>query len=113
MPATNFIFYVNPTVTLICVPPDAPAVYSLDTAADLTGVHPDLLRHYCELGLLGADRAGRDREPIFDDNALFEARRIEEYRRQHGVNRRALPVLCDLWHEVERLQAEVRFLRTP
>jgi hypothetical protein len=50
-------------------------------------------------------------EPIFDDNALFELRRIEHYRLYHGVSRQTLRHLCDLWREVERLQAEVRFLR--
>jgi len=38
-------------------------------------------------------------------------RRIEHYRRHHGVNRQALPLLMDLLHEVERLQGELRFLR--
>ncbi|HTL68517.1 MAG TPA: hypothetical protein VL200_12715 [Lacunisphaera sp.] len=40
-------------------------------------------------------------------------RRIEHYRFQHGVNRQALPHLCALWRELDRLQAEVRFLREP
>ena len=109
---TNFIFYVNPVVTLVCVPASAPALYSLETAAHLTGVPPEMLRHYCRLGLLGAARAGSEREPTFDDNALYEIRRIEHCRQYHGVNLRALPLLCDLWREVERLQTELRFRRS-
>ena len=108
---TNFIFYENPMMTIVCRPAGAPALYSLATAAHLTGVHPEMLRHYCQLGLLGADRAGG--EPTFDDNALYEVRRIEHFRRHHGVNLRALPLLCDLWREVGRLQAELRFRRGP
>lgn len=110
---TNFIFYVNPTLTLVCVPSGAPAIYSLATAAHLTGVHPEMLRYYCQFGLLGAQRTATESEPIFDDNALFEARRIDQYRQHHGVNLRAMPLLCELWREVERLQTEVRFLRGP
>lgn len=108
---TNFIFYVNPTVTLACVPAGTPALYSLATAADLTGVHPAILQHYCRLGLLGAHPAGR--EPTFDDGALYEVRRIEHHRRHHGVSLQSLPLFCALSREVERLQTEVRFLRGP
>jgi len=109
---TNFIFYVNPVLTLVCVPASAPALYSLATAAQLTGMSPEMLRHYCQLGLLGERRSARDVEPTFDDNALYELRRIEHCRHHHGVNLQALPLICDLWREVERLQAELRFRRS-
>lgn len=108
---TNFILHVNPVVTLICVPAGAATLYSLEAAAHLTGVQPGMLRHYCALGLLGEARAGSEREPTFDNNALYEIRRIEHCRQQHGVNLRSLPLLCDLWREVERLQTELRFRR--
>ena len=109
----NFILYSNPTVTLAYVPDGAPAVYSLETAAHLGGVHPSVLRHYCQLGLFGEAMADPMAEPVFDDNALFELRRIEHYRVHHRVSHETLRHLCDLWREVERLQAEVRFLRRP
>jgi DNA-binding transcriptional MerR regulator len=108
---TNFIFYHNPTVTIVCLPADTPVLYSLETAAGLCGVHPHMLRHYCQLGLLGSERMEATREPVFDDNALYEVRRIEHYLNEHGVNRQALPHLCALWRELDRLQAEVRALR--
>ena len=110
---TNFIFYENPTLTIICVPASAPTLYSLATAAHLTGVHPELLRYYCQLGLLGDARAEAENDPTFDDNALFEVRRIEHYQRELGVNRQALPLICGLVREVDRLQTEIRFLRGP
>ena len=109
---TNFIFYVNPVVMLVCVPASEPALYSLDTAAHLTGVHSEMLRHYCQLGLLGSARAESGRKPTFDDNAIYEVRRIEHCRRHHGVSLQALPLLCDLWREVDRLQTELRFRRS-
>lgn len=109
----NFILYSNPTVTLACLPVGAPAVYSLKTAAHLGGVHPEVLRHYCQIGLFGEERADPMSEPVFDDDALFELRRIEHYRVHHRVSRKTLRDLCDLWREVERLQDEVRFLRRP
>jgi hypothetical protein len=108
---TNFVFYTNPTVTLACLPAGTPGRYSLATVAHLTGVHPDLLRYYCRLGLFGAGAADPRREPVFDDDALHALRRMEHYRRHHGVNRQALPLLRALEREVGRLEDELRFLR--
>jgi len=87
------------------------AVYSLATAAELADVHPDMVRYYWEHGLLGHTGTSADTEPVFDDDLLYELRRIERYRRQHGVNRQALPLVVGLLHEVERLRAEIRFHR--
>ena len=90
-----------------------PATYPLETAARLAGVHPEMLRHYCRLGLFGDALAQPDAELMFDDDALYELRRFEHYRRHHGINRKTLRLICGLWHEIDRLQTELRFLRQP
>ncbi len=89
------------------------AAYSLEVTAHLAGVHPDMLRYYCRAGLLGDDYRALDEEPRFDDDALYQIRRIESYRREQGVNLHALPVICALQRQVDRLSAELRFLRGP
>lgn len=99
--------------SLVLVTRVSPATYSLATAARLAGVHPEMLRYYCQLGLFGEARARSESEPVFDDDALFELRRFEHFRRHHGINRKALRLICGLWREVEQLQAELRFLRGP
>jgi DNA-binding transcriptional MerR regulator len=111
--ATTFTFHLNSTLTLVCVPAGTPAPFSLGVAADLTGVHPDMLRYYCRVGLLGVDRTGMLREPTFDEDALQEVRRIEHYRRHLAVSRRALPLVCELRREAERRHIEIHFLRCP
>jgi hypothetical protein len=88
-----------------------PATYSLASAARACAVHPDLIMHYCRIGLFGPALALVDVEPVFTDDTLFELRRIERYRRHHGIERRTLRLLCGLWHDVERLEAELRSLR--
>jgi len=105
---TDFIFYTNPTLTIVCVPAGALPAYSLEDAAFLTGVHPDMVRYYWRLGLLESDGTATDGAPTFDEDALEEIRRIEHYRRHFGVSRRALPQVRPLWLEVERLHLEVR-----
>ena len=87
--------------------------YYLTEAARLAGLHPELLRYYCRRGLCGEARAQPDVELIFDDDAIFEVRRFEHYRRYHGVSRQTLRLLCGLRREVDRLQAELRFMRGP
>ena len=77
-------------------------------AARLAELSAETLREYCQAGLLGAPRAA---EEPFDDDAIYELRRIEFYRRRHGVNREALPIVLDLLREVERLRAELRARR--
>ncbi len=54
-----------------------------------------------------------EQELVFDDDALYDLRRIKHYRRLHGVNLRALPVVFGLLREIESLRAELRFRRDP
>jgi DNA-binding transcriptional MerR regulator len=108
----NFIVLENRSAALAALPAGTSALYSLETAARLGGVHPELLRYYCQRGLFGDERAA-SLEPTFDDSSLYELRRAEAWRRYHGVNRRALPLISGLQHKVDRLQAELRFSRRP
>jgi hypothetical protein len=91
--------------------PDASAhgrsSYSVEAAAGLAGIHPDLVRYYYRQGVITAPAAAG--EPVLDDDAVYELRRIEHYRRQYGVNRQALPLIGTLLRELARLESEVRF----
>ena len=98
-------------LALVRVTETTPTTYSLESAAQLADVHPEMLRYYCQLGLFGEARAQPNIQLVFDDDAIYELRRFEHYRRQHGVNRKTLRLLCGLWREIESLRAELRFLR--
>lgn len=100
-------------LSLVCVPEIETTTYSLEAAARLADIHPEMLRYYCQLGLFGEALAQADARLIFNDDAIYELRRFEHYRRHHGVNRKTLRLLCRLWREVESLQTELRFLRGP
>ena len=105
------VFSNNYALMLVGMTVAGPTTYGLEAAARLAGVHPEMLRYYCRLGLFGEARARPEAELVFDDDALYELRRFEHYRRHHGVNRQTLRLICDLWRDVERLEAELRFLR--
>jgi DNA-binding transcriptional MerR regulator len=88
-------------------------VYSLQTASRLTGVHPDLVEYYCRLGLVDgmSDQPAFGR--MFEPSGLEEIRRLEHYRRNLGVQRRALLLICELWREAQRRGLRLNFLRVP
>jgi DNA-binding transcriptional MerR regulator len=110
---TNFIFYINPTRTLICLGSSTGAPYSFSDIARLTGVHPEMVGYYFRRGLLDEFREESAGWPAFGEGALHEVRRIEHYRRSLGVGRRALPLICNLRRDGERLSIELRFLGEP
>jgi DNA-binding transcriptional MerR regulator len=109
---TDFTFYANPALTLVCTFPAAPTLFSLEASAGLTGVHSEMIRYYHRLGLIEARRSMWGDELMFDEAALGEVRRIEHYRRYLGVPRRALPLICELRRASERQHFELRFLRS-
>jgi hypothetical protein len=87
------------------------ADYTLEATAALVGLHPELLQHYCRLGLFGEALARPDCALRFDDEVVFQVRRYEYYRRHHGIERRTLRLLCALWREVDQLKLELHFIR--
>jgi len=105
------IFPEQTSLMLVCVTEAAPTTYSLDVAAGLAGIHPEMLRYYCRLGLFGESPVGPGTELIFDDDALCKLRRFENYRRNHGMNRKTLRLIFSLFRDIEILQTELRFLR--
>ncbi len=107
---SDFVLVERLSLTVIEVPTGSREVYSLDDTARLADVHPELLRYYCASGLLGEHRTQKEREPVFDDDAIYELRRIEHYRRHHHVNLRALPLVLGLLREIESVRAKLQLL---
>ncbi len=110
---TGFTFHVNPTLTLVCLPNNAPPRFSLEATASLTGVHPALLRYYCRSGLVDSLDGQSEAELYFGESALQEIRRIQHYRRDLAVSCRALPLICELRREADRQHIEIQFLQYP
>jgi hypothetical protein len=91
----------------------ARTTYTLELAAELTGAEPELIRYYHVSGVLTAIPASVKTKPLFDDDAIYELRRLEHYRRHFGANRAALVFIGGLLREVSRLEAELRFRSHP
>src|SRR6185503_15386276 len=98
-------------IRLRIVSPSNQSPYTLEELARLGGVPPALAQRYVDEGLL-EPVAGHPRTAwFFDDNALFELRRIERLRHELGVNIAGVAVIRDLLRQIDELKAELERLR--
>ena len=91
--------------------PNPDILYSLDAAAHLAGVPRRAILIYCRTGLVRPVFQPPYGAMVFTEKAIYTIRRIEQVRSVHGVNVAWIKTVFDLRDEVERLRAEVRFLR--
>jgi DNA-binding transcriptional MerR regulator len=91
--------------------PQPNVFYSLDTAARLAGVSRRSILVYCRAGLLQPVFEPPYGVMVFTEEAILTIRRIEYLRSAHGAGVAWIKHMFDLLGEVERLRAELRFLR--
>jgi hypothetical protein len=91
--------------------PNPEALYSLDTVAHLTGASRRSIMVYCRAGLLRPVFQPPYGRLAFTGEAICTARRIQNVRTICGAGAGWLKVMLEVLGEVERLRAEVRFLR--
>jgi DNA-binding transcriptional MerR regulator len=91
--------------------PKPNVLYSLDAAAHLAGVSRRSVLIYCRAGLVRPVFLPPYGVMEFTEEAIHTVRRIEHLRAVHGVDLAWLKTVFDLLDEVDRLRAELRFLR--
>ena len=99
------------TLALEVFQPKPNVLYSLDAAAQLAGVPRRSILIYCRAGLVRPVLLPPYGLMAFTEEAVQTVRRIESVRAVHGLDLAWIKTLFDLLDEVERLRAEVRFLR--
>ena len=84
-------------------------VYVISVAAQLSGMHPQTLRHYERIGLVSPGRsAGRGRRDSMRD--ILALREIQRLSQEEGVNLAGVKLILDQHRELEqarRLIAEL------
>jgi DNA-binding transcriptional MerR regulator len=90
--------------------PNPQTLYTIDTTAHLAAVPRHAILVYYKHGLV-APVVDQEGVYHFNDDAIRVLRRIEYLRSACGLNLPGIKMALDLLGEVERLQAEVRFLR--
>jgi DNA-binding transcriptional MerR regulator len=91
--------------------PKPNVLYSLDAAAHLSSVPRRSILIYCRAGLVRPVVQPPYGVMEFTEEAIHTLRRIEYLRTVHDADLAVLKTMFELLDEVERLRAEVRFLR--
>lgn len=100
-----------PALALELFQPKPDVLYSLDAAAHLAGIPRRSILTYCRAGLIQPVLQPPYGVMAFTEEAIHTIRRIEYVRAVHVIDVALLKTMVDLMEEVERLRAEVRFLR--
>ena len=86
--------------------------FDLDTTAELTGVHRDLILEFTRADLLSTVRAGEDESVWqFDERAIYRLRQIDSLRQRHHTSLRVIRDILRLLDRLEDTEMEVRRLR--
>jgi DNA-binding transcriptional MerR regulator len=99
------------SVALELFQPDPNVLYSLDAAAHLAGVPRRSILIYCRAGLVRPVIQPPYGVMEFTEQAIHTVRQIEHLRTVHDADLAMLKTMFELLDEVERLRAELRFLR--
>src|SRR5215471_14891566 len=91
--------------------PQPGVVYSLEAVVHLTGVSRRSILVYCKSGLVRSTGDPQQGEFSFDDEGIYQIRRVEHLRSVHGINLAGIRMIFDLMNELRRLENEVRFHR--
>ena len=89
----------------------ADSVYTLSVVVKLTGVSSETILLYQEQGLITPVAARGPGLRQFNDDALRTLRRIEHLRTRYEMNLRSLKLTLTLLEELERVRADLRYLR--
>jgi len=92
--------------------PDSELFYSIETAAELAHVSRRLIAVYCRHGLVAPVMDPESGGRVFNDQGIRRLRCIEQLRTACGMNLTAIRMIVSLMEEVERLEQEIRFLRS-
>jgi DNA-binding transcriptional MerR regulator len=101
-----------PVLSIEVFQPKPDTLYSLDVAAHLAGVTRRAILIYCRAGLVHPVLQPPYGMMTFTEETIHAVRRIETLRTVHGLDVAWIKTMFDLLDEVERLRAEVRFLRS-
>ena len=86
---------------------ESPRALGLDELARMAETTAEMVRQYCEMGLLGEE----GRQGQFGEGTLFLVRRIEQLRIEYGMPAEGAGLVLDLAARIEELEEEIRALR--
>jgi DNA-binding transcriptional MerR regulator len=101
----------SPSFALELFQPAPDVLYTLDATAQLAGVPRRAILIYCRAGLVRPIVQPPYGAMAFTEEAIYTVRQVEHLRAVHGIDLALVKAMLELRDEVERLRAELRFLR--
>jgi MerR family transcriptional regulator/heat shock protein HspR len=84
--------------------------YVISVAAKLTGLHPQTLRHYENLGLIRPERSGGNVR-LYSPADIARLHQITRLTDELGVNLAGVQIILDMRERLEQLQLEVQTMQ--
>lgn len=81
--------------------------YSVQMAAKLTGLRPEMIRYYCERRVISPVAERKPGDFIFDAPALCAMQRMTALRREHRMDLATASIVVDLLEQIDELQKRV------
>jgi DNA-binding transcriptional MerR regulator len=100
-----------PTRALQLFEPDPRTAYTIEMTAHLLDVPRHTILLYCKHGLVSPVMDPACGGYFFNDEAIRVLRRVEYLRNSCGVNLAGIKMILELMNKVDRLEAEISFLR--
>ena len=101
----------NPDGAIQVFEPDPDAVYTIEAAEHLAHVPRRLIAVFCKYRLVSSVVDPVNNGFYFHEEGIRTLRRIEYLHHTCDINLQGVRIILNLMNEVERLQAEARWLR--
>ena len=89
--------------------PAGDEVFGLDAAAELSGMHPEMILEFCRAHVVALRL--RAEGPEFDNRGIHRLRLIETLRQERGMSLRSIRFVVELMERLEAAERELRSLR--
>jgi DNA-binding transcriptional MerR regulator len=97
--------------TLVVVSEDPECRFSLERAAELTGMHPEMILEFTRAEIVHTSGTDSDGSPRFDETEIVRLRQIEYLRAIEGASLRTIRNILALFDRLEAAEHELRLLR--
>lgn len=96
----------------LSIPPAATGadeIFDLEAAAELSGMHPEMILEFCRAHLVALRHQGDN--PKFDNRGIYRLRLIETLRQERSMSLRSIRFVVELMERLDSTERELRALR--
>jgi DNA-binding transcriptional MerR regulator len=97
--------------TLVVVSENSERRISLQRAAELSGMHPEMILEFTRAEIVHTAGREPDGSPCFDETEIVRLRQIEHLRGDEGVSLRTIRHILALLDRLEAAEHELHLLR--